>query len=86
MSLPAPDKKKFTYGDYLTWPEEERWELIDGQPYDMTPAPSTFHQSISMEFSIQIGSFLADKACRFQIICRSDNGHPPQQSLRGRRS
>jgi Uma2 family endonuclease len=64
MSLPAPDKNKFTYGDYLTWPEEERWELIDGQPYDMTPAPSTFHQSISMEFSIQIGRFLADRGCR----------------------
>lgn len=64
MSLPASNKKKFTYADYLTWPDEERWELIDGQPYDMTPAPSTFHQSISMEFSIQIGSFLTNKGCR----------------------
>ncbi len=38
--------RKFTYTDYLTWPEEERWEIIDGIPYNMTPAPSTRHQQI----------------------------------------
>lgn len=31
---------KFTYSDYVAWPEEERWELIDGEPYNMTPAPT----------------------------------------------
>ena len=30
---------KYTYADILTWPEDERWELIDGVAYDMTPAP-----------------------------------------------
>ncbi|WP_018212068.1 Uma2 family endonuclease [Desulfitobacterium hafniense] len=37
---------KFTYKDYLAWPEEEQWELIDGIPYSMTPAPSTQHQKV----------------------------------------
>jgi len=47
MSHPEqnPDRK-FTYQDYLTWPEEEQWELINGIHYNMTPAPSTQHQKI----------------------------------------
>ena len=36
----------FTYGDYCTWPGDERWELIDGVPYAMAPAPSRFHQGV----------------------------------------
>ena len=43
---PKKLNKKFTYKDYLTWPEGERWELIDGAAYDMSPAPGRRHQSI----------------------------------------
>ena len=47
MTLQAKTKEgRFTYADYLSWPEEERWELIEGVAYDMTPAPSTIHQRI----------------------------------------
>lgn len=53
MSSPQPDKK-YTYGDYLKWPDEERWEIIDGVPYDMSPAPSAKHQTISMRLSRNI--------------------------------
>jgi len=32
--MPLPEKnKKYTYSDYLTWSEEERWEIINGVPY-----------------------------------------------------
>lgn len=32
--MPLPEKnKKYTYADYLTWSEEERWEIINGVPY-----------------------------------------------------
>ena len=55
--------KKFTYGDYLTWPEEERWELIDGVAYNMTPAPATAHQIILVELARQVSNFLLDKDC-----------------------
>ena len=27
--------RHFTYGDYRKWPDEERWELIDGQAFSM---------------------------------------------------
>ena len=37
---------KYTYADYLTWSDDERWELIDGIPYNMTPAPSRSHQEV----------------------------------------
>lgn len=57
------NNKKYTYGDYLTWPEEERWEIIDGIPY-MQSAPSWQHQSISLELSRQFANYLLDKSCK----------------------
>jgi len=55
---------RFTYADLIVWPEEERWELIDGIPYDMTPAPSQRHQEIVTELIVQFGVFLRDSPCR----------------------
>ena len=46
MTLAQKTKKGFTYADYLTWPDDERWELIDGEAYNMTPAHSFKHQKI----------------------------------------
>ena len=63
MSRPAEDKKIYTYGEYYNWPEGERWELIEGIPYNMTPAPPIEHQRISGEFFRQISNFLFDKDC-----------------------
>jgi len=34
--------RKFTYQDYLTWPDDEKWEIIDGIPYNMTRAIRLF--------------------------------------------
>lgn len=34
MSLPSENQdERYTYGDYLNWPEDERCEIIDGVPY-----------------------------------------------------
>jgi len=63
IASPKPDKK-YSYADYLQWPDEERWEIIDGVPYDMSPAPSTKHQAISMELGRQIANYLRDKECQ----------------------
>ena len=54
---------KYTYGDYYYWPDNERWELIHGTAYCMSPAPSRSHQRISMELSGQLYKFLSDKPC-----------------------
>ncbi len=53
--------KRFTYADYLTWDESVRVELIRGEVFDMTPAPSRKHQSISMIISGIFWNFLKDK-------------------------
>ena len=63
MALPAEKKETiFTYADYLTWDEDERIELIDGEAVMMAP-PSTSHQIISMEISRQLANFLEGKKC-----------------------
>ena len=47
MGNPAIDVgDHFTYHHYRTWPEEERWELIGGQAWSMSPAPTRGHQDI----------------------------------------
>ena len=53
----------YTYKDYCSWPDIERWELIDGVAYNMSPAPSSRHQGISGELYFQIKIFLKNK-CR----------------------
>ena len=54
----------FTYRDYLTWPEDERWEIIGGDAYAMTPAPSIRHQAISLYLSTQFGNFFKGSGCK----------------------
>lgn len=55
--------KKYTYADYLTWPEGERWEIIDGEAYDMTPAPTTTHQRIVQRIGARVELFFTGKPC-----------------------
>ena len=56
MPLAIKRNRRFTYQDYLTWPDEERWELIDGEAYCMSPAPKTKHQRLLWNFSRIIDS------------------------------
>ncbi|MEQ1530544.1 MAG: Uma2 family endonuclease [Methylococcales bacterium] len=53
----------YTYADYCQWPDDERWELIDGVAYAMT-GPSRLHQDIVFELGRQIGNHLQGKPCR----------------------
>ncbi|RCK80797.1 MAG: hypothetical protein OZSIB_2685 [Candidatus Ozemobacter sibiricus] len=55
--------KRYTYGDYLYWPEDERWELIDGEAFDMTPAPNVDHQYIVGRLYRFFDEFLEGKPC-----------------------
>ncbi len=60
----SKNTEQYTYADYLTWDDSERWELINGVPYNMTPAPSLFHQKISGEIFRQLANYLLDKPCQ----------------------
>lgn len=63
MSMPL-DKRRFTYADYLQWPDDVRVELIDGVVYDMTPAPSPRHQEVVTQLVRHFGNFLDQKPCK----------------------
>lgn len=54
----------FTYRDYLTWPEDERWEIISGEAYAMTPAPTIRHQEISLYISSMFAQFFKGRECK----------------------
>jgi len=58
MSLPQLKHPGYTIEDWKTW--EGRWELINGVPYDMTPAPSLAHQEVSMALSGRIFALLEE--------------------------
>lgn len=55
---------KYTYEDYENWPDDERWELIDGEPYNMSPSPARKHQDIFGEIFNQFKTFLKGKTCK----------------------
>ena len=65
MGNPALEpKERFTYRHYKTWPDEERWELIDGQAWAMSPAPLRRHQELVTRFFQPLSAFLKGKNCK----------------------
>ena len=62
MPLP-PGDRRYTYADYCTWNDSERWELINGIPYAMSPARSPTHQRVSGELFGQLRDYLKGKPC-----------------------
>lgn len=67
MSLPKRDAAYHTYGDYLTWPEDTRYQLIDGVAYLMSPSPTRLHQEVAGEIYHQGCTALEGKPCRAYI-------------------
>ena len=63
VSLPQ-EKYKYTYSDYCSWDDGERWELIDGVPYAMSPAPMRKHQDVGGAMFNQLYNFLKNKPCK----------------------
>lgn len=61
------DKRLYTYGDYLNWNDEQRYELVDGQVYMMTPAPYRQHQKVLTELFRQIANYLVGKECEVYV-------------------
>ncbi len=58
MALALRDPEYHTYGDYLRWPEDVHYELIDGQAYLMAPAPTLDHQICVGEIFRQLANAL----------------------------
>lgn len=47
----------------MTWQEDERWELIDGVAYDMSPSPTRQHQWILTKLTGSFTRYFEDKPC-----------------------
>jgi len=60
----AEDRAKlYTYADYLTWDDGQRWELIYGRAYLMA-APGTEHQQISGALFYIMYGYFQGKPCQ----------------------
>ena len=64
MATALKEDANYTYADYCAWPDDERWELIDGIAYAMLPGASFIHQSVSGEIFSQLHTFLRGKPCK----------------------
>ena len=51
---------KFTYEDYLTTPEDERYELLDGDLM-MVPAPNLKHQKVQRHLGQRLSQFIEER-------------------------
>ncbi|MBL8245524.1 MAG: Uma2 family endonuclease [Rhodanobacteraceae bacterium] len=63
MSDPARKLGEFRYADYTAWPENERWQLLDGVAHAMAP-PTWGHQSVVFELGRQLGNALLGSHCQ----------------------
>ena len=52
----------YTYDDYCNW--EGRWELIDGIPFAMSPAPSLRHQWLSANIISELRTAIKNQSAR----------------------
>ncbi|GHS95885.1 hypothetical protein AGMMS50276_13170 [Synergistales bacterium] len=58
------DSERYTYGDYKTWFDGLRWELIDGEAFCMSPAPRAVHQSVLGNLFTELKIYFKGKKCR----------------------
>lgn len=65
-SSPAAQKASYTYEDYRSFPQDLRCEIIHGEVYDMTPAPTTLHQAVGFKIGYLLERHLESKGhpCR----------------------
>ena len=64
MGVALRKEKHYTYADYLTWPDDARYELIDGEAFLMSPAPLVEHQEVAGEVYYQLRNQLDGQPCR----------------------
>ena len=64
MGLEPRKEKRYTYDDYLQWPGDTRYELIDGEVFRLAPTPLIEHQEVAGEVYCQLRKQLDGKPCR----------------------
>lgn len=54
---------RYTYADYVQWPADQRWEIVDGVAYMLT-SPNTKHQQICVQLVVEFGAYLRGRNCQ----------------------
>ncbi|MDQ5768927.1 Uma2 family endonuclease [Thiothrix subterranea] len=75
-------QQRYTYQDYLRWPDDVRYELLGGEPVVMS-APSTMHQRVIRELVTQLTIALRGKSCEvfpapFDVCLAADDAADDQ--------
>ena len=72
--------KIYTYKDYLTFDENERIEIIEGEIINMSPAPSRMHQEIISEIHFKLKEYIKSNngSCKvypapFDVILKNND-------------
>lgn len=73
-------QKTYTYKDYLSYDENERIEIIEGEIINMSPAPSRIHQEIISEIHFRLKQYIRSNnlSCKvypapFDVILKNDD-------------
>ncbi len=54
----------YTWDDYRQWDDDRRWEVLGGEAFAMSPAPSLRHQRILFELARQLGDHFEGQPCQ----------------------
>jgi Uma2 family endonuclease len=63
----ARQGRLYTWQDYRSWPGEERWELIGGEPIAMSPSPTDRHQLVCGALFVEMSLYFRGRPCRALI-------------------
>ena len=70
MVSPKP-KTKLNYEDYAKTPDDERWELIDGELFRM-PSPNVAHQTASLQLTLRVAPFVQERGLGIVLAAPMD--------------
>ena len=76
-----PNKDKiYTYKDYLTFPNDERIEIVEGELYNMSPEPARIHQKLISNISYELQHYIKSNngecevyVAPFDVILKTDD-------------
>ena len=60
----ARQRRRYTWADYRTWYDEQRWEIIGGEAYLMSPSPTYRHQRVVGNFARDLGIHFKGQTCQ----------------------
>jgi pSer/pThr/pTyr-binding forkhead associated (FHA) protein len=82
IGLPLRDSERHTYAEYSTWPDELRYELIEGRAYAMAPAPSVSPQEVVGALHGQVAELANETAVGVLTSVRIDWGRVTRRLAR----